>query len=66
LINTSPGPGAGVGISSIRKGSANECKTAAFKVPPQRANQEETKSAKKDRKNLRILRFFLVDFHFKR
>src|SRR5262245_2706234 len=34
LINTSPGPGVGVGISSIRKGSANECKTAAFKLFP--------------------------------
>src|SRR5215813_14272453 len=34
LINTSPGPGSGVGISSIRKGSANECKTAAFKISP--------------------------------
>src|SRR5262249_23636505 len=36
LINTSPGPGAGVGISSIRKCSANECKTAAFKIPPRK------------------------------
>src|SRR5882672_1884560 len=34
LINTSPGPGAGVGISSIRNASANECKTAAFKISP--------------------------------
>src|SRR5262249_17666889 len=34
LINTSPGPGDGVGISSISNGSANECKTAAFKMSP--------------------------------
>src|SRR5262245_52588615 len=34
LINTSPAPGSGVGISSIRKGSANECKTAAFNSFP--------------------------------
>src|SRR5262245_34026481 len=34
LINTSPAPGDGVVISSIRNGSANECKTAAFKISP--------------------------------
>jgi hypothetical protein len=27
-------------------------------------NHEETKSTKKNRKNLRALRFFVVDFHF--
>src|SRR5215468_4206552 len=32
LINTSPEPGAGVGISSTRNGSANECKIAALKI----------------------------------
>src|SRR5262245_42473419 len=46
FINTSPGPGDGVGISSMRNGSANECKTAAFKISPQRTNHEETKGTK--------------------
>src|SRR5262249_34937088 len=32
LIRTSPGPGVGVGVSSICKGAAKECRIAAFKV----------------------------------